>query len=259
MKKLSVLIVDDEPWGREAVRLRIANDPRFHIVDEADNGSDAILLMQSLAPDVVFLDIEMPALSGLQAAFQSHTWFNGAIVFITAFSHYAVDAFEVEAFNYLVKPIKDTKFQQVLDKLYQLQQMQVQQKLNVQMLKQLSKQQSNDTQNNSKYLQRISLKDKQAIHIIDVKDIYYIESAGNYLGVTTNKGTYIQRLTVKQMSALLDPQQFIRCHRSAIINKSYIESLTTKEKETVIKTLDGKSHPVSRRYSATVKLSCGLD
>lgn len=257
MSKLNVLIVDDEPWGREAVRLRIASDPRFNIVDEADNGSDALLLMQSLTPDVVFLDIEIPSLSGLQVACQSYPWFNGAIVFITAFSHYAVEAFEVEAFHYLVKPIKDNKFQQVLKKLCQLQQMQAQQKLNIHMLKQLSKQQNDVHQGNNKYLQRISLKDKQEIHIIDVNNIHYIESAGNYLGVITNEGTHIQRLTVKQMAALLDPQQFIRCHRSTIINKNFIESITTKGKETMIKTLDGKLHQVSRRYSAAVKLSCG--
>jgi len=249
-----VLIVDDEHWCRDAIRLRIANTSIFDVVGEADNGEDALLLMHSLKPDIVFLDIEMPVLSGLQVAIESQSWFKGALIFVTAFSHYAVSAFEVNAFNYLVKPIDDDKFYSLLDKVKELSQFEHSTGLSLSQLKHLGLADSSETSDNkAKYLHRLSLKDGSTICIVDVSTIQYIESAGDYLGVTTEKGTHIQRMTMKQLQLLLDPMQFIRCHRSHIVNHNFIKSFTTHSEQAVIITLDGKEHQVSRRYLSAVK------
>jgi len=256
---LKVLIVDDEHWCRDAIRLRIANTTEFDVVGEADNGEDALLLMHSLTPDIVFLDIEMPVLSGVQVAKESMDWFKGAVIFVTAFSHYAVSAFEVNAFNYLVKPIDDDKFNSLVDKILTLSSLKHSARLSLSQLKYLTLEESSETTiNKPKYLHRLSLKDGNNIFIVDVSTIQYIESAGDYLGVTTEKGTLIQRMTMKQLQLLLDPREFIRCHRSHIVNRHFIDSFVTQSEHTVIKTSDGKEHQVSRRYLSAVKqfLSC---
>jgi two-component system LytT family response regulator len=249
-----VLIVDDERWCRDAIHLRVANNSSFDVVSEADNGEDALLLMRSLSPDIVFLDIEMPLLSGLEVAKESQSWFKGAIIFVTAYSHYALPAFEVNAFNYLVKPIDDNKFNDLLNKIQELCQLKQSAGLNLSQLKFLAPEgKSAAVEPKAQYLQRLSLKDGSNVCIVNVASIHYIESAGDYLGVTTENGTHIQRMTMKQLQTLLDPNHFIRCHRSHIVNRHFINAFTAQRDCSVITTLDGKEHQVSRRYLGAVK------
>lgn len=255
---ISVLIVDDEIWSREAIRLRLSGHSGFEVIGEADNGEDALLLMRSLSPDLVFLDIEMPALSGIEVAQDAKPWFKGTTVFVTAFSHYAVSAFEVEAFNYLVKPINDKKFEELLTRLLSVRELGAsidpQNEFSLTEIRELHKNnaQKAEAKRNS-HLQRISLKDGLDIKIVNVDDIQYIESAGDYLGVTTEQGTLIQRMTMKQILTLLDPNQFIRCHRSHIINRRFIDSFSASDNQALITTLDGREHLVSRRFLSAVR------
>lgn len=207
-----------------------------------------------MSPDVVFLDIEMPGLTGLQVAKTLQNEFKGVVVFITAFSHYAVSAFEVDAFNYLVKPINDDKFSLLLDKIYGA--FNAGKSADFQ-LKSLTFLEENkyltEKSKSHNYLQRISLRDGKEIRIIDVATIFYIESAGNYLGITNAEGTIIQRMTMKQIHSMVDPSEFIRCHRSHIINRRFIESMKVRDNTIFICTRDGKSHDVSRRYLKSVR------
>ena len=118
-KPINVLVVDDESLAREAITIRLQEFPEFNVCGEADNGSDAIVLAHASLPDVIFLDIEMPDVNGLIAAKAITQNTDALIVFVTAYDHYALQAFRVNAIDYLLKPIDDALFKDTLNKLKQ--------------------------------------------------------------------------------------------------------------------------------------------
>ncbi|BBN82199.1 DNA-binding response regulator [Pseudoalteromonas sp. A25] len=238
MKPLKALIVDDEPLAREALRLRleVAND--IEIVGEADNGEDALLLAAQQQPDVVFLDINMPRLCGIEAGALLAQYCNAYIVFVSAYQEHAIEAFRLNAIDYLTKPINDEFFAQTLTRLRQRQ-------INHPKDKQV-------ITPKHQYLKRIALKEGGETRMVDTQSIISVESANDYLCIKVANQTMVIRKTMKQLSTLLDPQQFIRCHRSHLLNISMIESMQQTD-EGVYLCCQGHMHPVSRRYLGQVK------
>lgn len=244
---IKVLIVDDEPLARENLVLRIAGQNDFEICGQADNGHDAVLLAQTLAPDVIFLDINMPGKDGLTAANQLMDNQNNVLVFVTAYSEHAIDAFRVDALDYVVKPIDDKIFAETIKRVRD----NVSQKSR---LKKISK--PHDT-----YLKRLGIKDNSTIHMIDVNDIEFIEVAGDYLCITALGKNYIHKQTLKSILSLLDPDKFLRIHRSTVINISFIDRIETNNRKLIALLKSKKQLHVSRRYAKTVReqISSSMD
>lgn len=236
---LKVIVVDDEPLARKGMVIRLAEFPALNIVAECSNGHDAIEKIKQHQPDVVFLDVEMPGMDGfsvvkqLQAEQQSLPY----IIFVTAYDHYALDAFDVNALDYVLKPVEPQRLKQAVDKL--LLQHAPQEPLN----------------SKGRYPDTISIKDSGEITRVPVADIDWVDAAGDYMCIHTNDGqTHILRRTMKELEQELDPALFIRVHRSAIVNVNTIAKLLMLANgEHQLMLTNGQSVKVSRSYKDRVK------
>lgn len=257
-----VLIVDDEPLAREAIRLRLLEHHKFKVCGEADNGNDAIVLLDNLKPDVVFLDIEMPEMGGLEAAKVICNDPHIRIVFVTAFSHHALEAFRVNAVDYLLKPINDELFSQVMIKLEQSlgSALHSQHNQNIQSTLQAIGNSAVELVENTQilkyekpFLQRLALTNRDQSVMLNVKDIESIVSVKDNLCIRVKNDVHVYRKTMKDMQALLNPEQFVRCHRSHIVNCKFIASVQSIEGQLCLVCTNGEQHPISRRHKGEVK------
>jgi two-component system LytT family response regulator len=221
---LTTLLVDDEAPARELIRHYLQNYPHITIVAEADNGFDAIKLIKQYHPQLLFLDIQMPKLNGFELLELIDD--TPEIIFSTAFDHYALRAFEQNATDYLLKPYSPQRFDQALQKA-------------------LTKIHSGNTPRSLPpvhspytytgapgYLTRVAVKDRQQIHVIPTTDITHIEADGDYVKLHTPTAAFLKEKTMKYFETSLPPQQFIRIHRSCIVNVDHIAKIELYEKET---------------------------
>lgn len=238
--KLSCLIVDDEPLARAGIRYLLSQQQQFEISAEADNGPDALRLAQLLQPDIIFLDIQMPGLDGLNVFKQLTN--KPAVIFCTAYAEHAVTAFELSAADYLLKPFSAERFQQALFKACG------------KIIGKLSRQDS-VAPPSTDYVDRITIRDPGRLRIVEVSDISRIESAGNYveIHVYSRQKSYLLRETMAAIEKKLDPAQFARIHRSSIVRKSDIVELRPGDKgdaEILLKC--GSTLTMSRRHRAAL-------
>jgi len=239
---INTLIVDDEPLARENILLRLTSDETFDICGQADNGHDALLLASALAPDVIFLDIQMPGMDGLEAAEEIRKSSNAVIIFVTAYNEHALEAFRVNALDYLVKPIDDDQFQETLGRI----------KKRV-ALKRAVDHIVDPKPTQKAFLRRLGIKDGKTISMVDVSAIECIESAGDYLCVQVGDISHIQRQTLKSLLDLLNPEMFLRIHRSHAINLNFLTSLYENENGLQAELKNGRHLSVSRRFQKQVK------
>lgn len=216
--KLRCLIVDDEPLARAGIRHYLASQPQFDIVAEADNGFDAIRQIALHRPHIIFLDIQMPGLTGFEVV--QHIDFKPAIIFCSAYSEHAVTAFELSAADYLLKPFTQERFNQALLKASHS------------IIQQLSLQQHTQIAQDKPYAERITIRDPGRLRILDIDEISWIESAGNYvqIHIYQDKKSFLQRDTMASLEKKLDPAIFARIHRSAIVRKADIVELRPGDK-----------------------------
>ena len=236
-----VLIADDEPDARENLLLRLSRVSDFEVCGQADNGDDVLLLAARLQPDVIFLDIQMPGLTGIEAARQLVD-LGPKVVFVTAFSQYAVDAFRTNAVDYLMKPVVDSQFEETLTKLRQ----QVQQQRR-------ATKAANQSVMPDTYLKRLSIRNRDSIVMINVGSIEHIETAGDYLCILAESTTHVHKQTLKSLLDLLNPEQFIRVHRSHLVNKDFIVKLEQQAGQWQLILTSGKVVQVSRRFHKSLK------
>ena len=214
------LIVDDEEYARDIVRSLLKTAPDVSLVGECSNGTEAIEAIKSKKPDIVFLDIQMPEVNGFEVIAQANSFHQPQYVFTTAYDEFALKAFEVNAIDYLLKPFDDDRFYQALDRAKnkatqptaQLQES----------LATLLKAHQNHTAN---YLKRISVKTGGKIHFISTDDIEWIEADNQYVKIHTANRYHTHRASLTELEGLLDPEIFMRIHRSAIVNIHCITSL----------------------------------
>ena len=241
---IRVIIADDEPLAREAISLRLARLENYEIIAQADNGEDALLLANKLMPDVVFLDINMPKLTGLDAAATLKQYSQAHIVFITAYEKFALQAFRHNALDYITKPIDDQEFSEVLGK--------IKQRMDESCRENHQEPLPVDELKASLYLKRMSLKEGDELVLVETKQIQTITSVKDYLCIKVAGKTYVQRQTMSQMESLLDPTRFLRTHRSHIVNLEYVIGMIRKDKGDFLQCAD-ELVPVSRRYKKSVK------
>jgi two-component system LytT family response regulator len=224
MKPLKILIVDDEPLARGIIYRMLEGDSRIQSINEAEDGDEALEIISEIAPDIVYLDIQMPGANGFELLEQIRQLKPTAmptIIFVTAYDDYALKAFEFYALDYLVKPVDPVRFRQTFDlavkQLSAGDQAEYQQKL-FQIVCSMEPQ--------KRYLEWVSVQINGVISLFKIEKIRWIEAQGNYsLLDLGNNLTHLMREQIGTLESKLNPQNFIRIHRSTIINIDYIKNI----------------------------------
>jgi two-component system LytT family response regulator len=237
-EKISAVIIDDESLGRQIIRKYLASHEDFEIRAECSNGFEGVKKINEMNPDIVFLDIQMPKLTGFEMLELLDD--PPVIIFTTAYDQYAIKAFEVNAADYLLKPFSSERFDEALEKAKFL-------------LK--NKTRGNEiinglithTQETTEYLERIVIKDGSRIHIIPVDTISYLEAQDDYVMIHSAEGSLLKQKTMKYFEEHLSPEDFLRIHRSYIAAIPRIKKIELVEKESYRLVLDdGTKLPVSK-------------
>jgi len=241
---LRVLIADDEVPARRKVRSYLAGKSEVTIVGEAANGLEAVDSIQRLQPDLVFLDIQMPGMNGFEVIDAVGVETMPAIVLITAFDKYALDAFDVEAIDYLLKPVREDRFKRALKRA--MDQIGSQDRDRNRLSRLLD-----HVQPPSPYLQRLVVRDSERLFFVPTSQITRISAEGNYVRVHTADTTHLIRETISRLETRLNPEQFVRVHRSEIINIDSIKEIRTWfHGDCIVVLNNGEECPLSRRYKS---------
>jgi two-component system LytT family response regulator len=214
---MRTLIVEDEPHARHYLRQLLSDDRKVTIVGEASSGAEGASLIRKASPDLVFLDIQMPDLSGFEVIADIGADNMPAFVFVTAYSEFAVRAFEVEATDYLCKPFDRDRLGASLER--------VMRRLNTRRTTAGDNEPGSTLRQAGPWLSRIPIKERNGIIFVSVDTILWIEAADKYVELHTAERTYLARQTIQNMAESLDPQEFIRIHRSAIVRKAAVRGL----------------------------------
>lgn len=242
-RKLRVVIVDDEELARALLREYIGASNDVEIVAECANGFEAVKAITELAPDLVFLDVQMPKLDG----FEVLELIGGqvAVIFVTAYDQYAMRAFDQHAVDYLLKPFSRERFQKALER--------ARQRLGSPAApkdapaKLAPPELSSAARPPQQFLQRIVVKDGPRVHIIPVDRLDYAEAQDDYVSLHSQGKTYLKEQTISSLEAALDPERFVRIHRSTIVNLERIAKIEPYGKDSRVAVLsDGSQLPVSR-------------
>jgi two-component system, LytTR family, response regulator len=219
---IRTLIVDDEPLARERLRTLLQQESDIEIVGECADGRQAITAIGADAPDLVFLDIQMPVLDGFGVIQSLEDRPLPAVIFVTAYDQYALRAFEVHALDYLLKPFTAKRFQKALERARaelvrgENGKAGFEQRL-INLLE--------DLNGEKKHPKRLVVKSSGRVYFLKIDEIDWIEAEGNYVRLHVGANSHLLRETMKGMEAALDPDRFIRIHRSTIVNTERIREL----------------------------------
>ena len=263
MDKLKTIIVDDEPLARRGLKLRLKEFGEIELVDECENGRSAIQAIVNHSPDLVFLDIQMPGIDGFDVIKRIQADSLPLIIFITAFDQYALDAFNVHAVDYLLKPIEDERLQQAISRAKErkFQQAALSEKAKLlTLITELKAKESTcstltpEPDKDSGYPEKISIKDSNEVALVKTHDIEWIDAAGDYMCIHSKGETHIMRTTMKQLETLLTPEKFQRVHRSTIVNLDRVVKVMTHMNGEFYLILDnGEKLKMSRSFKEKIK------
>ncbi len=261
---IRTLIVDDEALARRGLELRLARQPGINIIGQAQNGRQAVKLISELSPDLVFLDIQMPGMTGFDVIRSLNPKKLPMIIFVTAFDQYAIKAFEANAIDYLLKPIDDSRLHQALFRVNErLRQNRAEQQKktllrivsslsgeNVSSYQQLKQQKDKILKaGNSSQSPRLAIRDGGTTTWVLQDNIDWIDAAGDYMCVHENGTTHIMRTTMKALEAELDADILQRIHRSTIVNIHKVQRMQSHINGEYFLTLDcGEVVKLSRSY-----------
>src|ERR1044071_428945 len=217
---IRVLIVDDEPLARERIRDMLEADNRVEIIGECSNGEQAIEVIQQLAPDLVFLDVEMPGKDGFAVLEALDPDRLPVVIFVTAYDQYAVRAFEFNALDYLLKPFDQERFNKALGRAVANIQADKSDNVSERILKTLEEMKARPV-----HLERLVIKMNGHVFFVKTEEIDWLEAEGNYVRLHAGKESYLLRDTISALEGQLDPKRFVRVHRSAIVNVDRIQEL----------------------------------
>ncbi|HSZ71313.1 MAG TPA: LytTR family transcriptional regulator DNA-binding domain-containing protein [Cytophagaceae bacterium] len=206
---IRTLIIDDEPLARELIRTFLKDYPAFQVVAECINGFDGLKAIQELKPDVIFLDVEMPKVSGLEMLELVDEM--PLVIFTTAYEEHAIKAFEMNALDYLLKPFTKERFKKSIDKIEDRQRHKSDETVKLRHL-------SENHSLRQEALERVVVKTVSSIKVIPLSDILYLEAQDDYVMIHTSEGSFLKQQTMKYFEQALPAKQFIRIHRSYIIN-----------------------------------------
>lgn len=220
MSKIRTIVVDDEPVARERIVSLLAQEPDIEVVGECADGQQAISAIQAQQPDLVFLDVQMPACDGFGVIERVGAERMPPVVFVTAYDEYALRAFEVHAVDYLLKPFGRDRFQQTLQHVREYLDRRRAGDLGKRLLALV-----HDLKPAPQKLDRLVIKSGGRVFFLRIDDIDWIEAAGNYVRLHLADDAHLFRETMNNMEARLDANRFVRIHRSRIVNTDRIKEL----------------------------------
>ena len=248
MSTFRTIIVEDEIPARELLKTYLSEYPSVELIGEYDNGFDGLKAINEAKPDAIFLDVQMPKLTGFEMleVLEHHP----EVIFTTAYDQYAIRAFEQNAVDYLLKPFSRERFSEAIARLesrLKKREKSGDEKSGIEKIK-------IHLAESEEKLHRVVIKKTGKIHVISTDDINYLEAQDDYVMIYTDDGKYLKQQTMKYFENHLDKEQFVRVHRSYIANISCIERIEPYEKTNFILILkDGNKVPVSRSGMQVLK------
>ncbi len=249
MSAVRVIVVDDEPLAREAVRLGLRAEPDMVVVGEAANGVDAVQLVKEKKPDVAFLDVQMPEMDGFQVLESAAPVHLPIVVFVTAYDRYALQAFDAHALDYLLKPFTRSRFAAAVDRARAAAAGTGPGDGSRRLRALLDERQRIAAAAGLGHLIRFAVKTRRGLVLVKVDDIDWIESNANYARLHVGNESHLVRMTMGEMEQRLDPARFARIHRSTIVQTNRIASIAPVWHGDYTVTLrDGTTLRLSRNY-----------
>jgi len=234
--RIRALIVDDESLARSVVREHLLPHSDIEILAECTNGFEAVKVLAELKPDLLFLDIQMPKLNGFEVLEVSD--YTPAVIFVTAYDQFALQAFEVHAVDYLLKPFNKERFEEALSRARERIATRAPNPVSYLL---------EEVRNNSRPLERILIKEGSAVRVIPSDTIDYIEGQDDYAAIRSAGKSHLKHQRLGDLEALLDQTTFVRIHRSYILNLGRLAKLETYAKDSKMAILkDGTQLPVSK-------------
>jgi len=259
---ITAIIIDDEPLARSIVRDYLQSFSQVEIAAECNDGFEGVKAIQEKKPDLIFLDIQMPKINGFEMLELIEQ--PPAVIFTTAYDEFAIRAFEANAVDYLLKPFSKERFFSALKKFFDQHELldKLPDKIGIDSVtttKKSTQQLLETTSQTPPQNQRIVVKIGSKIKIIPLQDIHYLEAADDYVNVVTSEGSFLKNKTMNFFEKNLDVHQFVRTHRSYIVNVQQITRIDAYEKESHLAILkSGKQIPVSKSGYARLKEVLGV-
>lgn len=242
--KMRVLIVDDEPWARKRIATLLKPDKDVEIVKECAGGEEAIRAIIECAPDLVFLDVQMPEVDGFEVLDAIGPEHMPLVIFATAYDRYAIQAFDAQAIDYLLKPFDEERFRKALNRARrELEGKTSSEKSLAKLLESM--------RGERRYVRRLVAKSGGRVLFLKLTDIDWLEATGNYVTLHSGKESHMLRTTMNALEPRLDPAQFARIHRSSIVNLDHVREMQPLFRgEHVLILKDGTQLNVGRAYRA---------
>ncbi len=253
MASFRTVIIDDEPLARDKLRAFLPRQPALELVGEASDGLEAVRVIEALRPDLVLLDVQMPELDGFEVLAALDEAVQPDVIFVTAFDHYAVKAFEHGALDYLLKPVAPDRFDLAIERARTRLEAGPPSELTERLAKALEA-----VAPERPPLERFLVKEEGRSRFVPVAEIEWIEAAGNYLKLHTRGTVHLVRGTMKQVEDRLAPNRFARIHRTAIVNMErvrYLEPWSHGDQLVVLES--GAKVTMSRRFRDRLPRSFG--
>lgn len=236
--KIKALIIDDENLAREIIKKYLEDREEIQIVGECSNGFEGIKIINDVNPDIVFLDIQMPKITGFEMLELIDK--PPIIIFTTAYDQFALKAFEVNAADYLLKPFSKQRFDESIGKAIRYMKNKSPQQIMIRNL-------INENDRNPEFLERIIIKDGTKITVMPLENIRFIEAQDDYVMIYSTEGKFLKQKTMKYFEDHLDPHNFVRIHRSFIVPVNSIKRIELAEKNSYqVKLHDATILPVSK-------------
>jgi two-component system LytT family response regulator len=244
---MRVAIIDDEPLAREGLRLMLDAHPNVEIAGEAGNGRDGLALVRDTRPELALVDVRMPEMTGLEMVAALPIEHAPAIVFVTAFDDHAVRAFELHALDYLVKPVSESRLATAIARARD----------------HLARRMSADELDQLRARlaiceparEPLAIRDGQRIVYVPVETIDWACAASYYVEIHAAGRQYLHRETMQRLAATLDPDRFVRIHRSCLVNRDRIREVRRRGRGAIVVLSDGTSHELARSYWPSFKLA----
>jgi len=244
MNTIKALIIDDEPLARERIKRFLTDERDIELIGECADGQEAVSAIQTLEPDLVFLDIQIPELDGFGVLEAVGVEQMPAVIFVTAYDRYALQAFDVNALDYLLKPYNRERFHKAVERARAQLSNGAKGELSERLLSLLE-----NLQPEQKHLERLMIKSSGRVFFLRTTEIDWIEAEGNYLRLHVGKESHLLRETMNRLAAKLDQDKFLRIHRSTLVNIERIKELQPLfSGDYVVILRDGKQLTLSRSY-----------
>lgn len=252
MHTIKTVVIDDESFARKRIVQLLSRHSEFELIDQCDNGDDAYVVIMEKQPEVIFLDIEMPVLSGIELIEKLPKVHRPFIVFVTAYNDYAIQAFDFFALDYLLKPFTEKRFDTTIERIKRMIQNE-RKKETASQINAFLEFLNNKTESEKTIKKRLPIPIGNKIYFIEVDDIQYVVASGNYVHVFVNNTKHVLRETLSSFEQKLERDEFVRIHKSFIVNTAFVREIKkTSTGNIMICMNNNETFKVSKTYKSEV-------